>query len=144
MKVFCNRYDCQYQNEGECCAEIISIDEDGECEDYESYLDQKEWQTPYWKRMIDRNKNQMCRVKWYGQEFEFNGRKFYVDEKGDYVLVTDGATGMSVGQRRCLEERIEKIIEFAPTIEPPLEGLPIATYDQKTRTFTYESEVEGE
>ena len=144
MRVFCNRYDCKYQNKGECNAEIIRLDEDGECEAYENYLDQKEWQTPYWKRMNDEKNNRVCRVKWFGQEFEVKGRKFYADEKGDYVIVTDGATGLSCGQKCYIEERIDKIIELAATIKPPLEELPIATYDFKTRTFTYESEVQGE
>ena len=142
MKVLCNRYDCQFQNNGECCENIICLDEDGECMDYESYLEQKEWQTPYWKRMQDTKNNRICRVKYFGQEFEFRGRKFYVDERGDYAYVTDGATGMGCGMRWHLEERIDRIVEFAPKIEPPLEELPTATYDPTTRTFTYESEVE--
>lgn len=144
MKVFCNRYDCQYQNEGVCIAAIVCIDEDGECEKYESYLDKKEWQNPYWKRMIDKNNNRICRVKYYGREFELKGRKFYVDEKGECAGVTDGATGYLCGRRFCLEERIDKIIELASTITPPLEELPIATYDPDTRTFTYESESDTE
>lgn len=144
MKVFCNRYDCRYQNEGECNAEIISLDEDGECEDYESYLEQKEWQTPYWKRMRDDKNSRTCRVQYYGKQIEINGRKFYIDENSNFAIATDGETGCSCGQTLYVEERFDQIVKAAASVETPLEELPIATYDPKTRTFTYESEVEAE
>lgn len=144
MIVWCDSYECKYCEEGQCKAEVICLDEDHDCRDYESYLEEKEWQAPYWKRMLDKKNNRVCRVKYYGNEFEVKGRKFYVDYKSEYATVTDGETGLSCGSRCEIEKRIDRIIELAPTVEPPLEELPIATYDDRTRTFTYESEVEGE
>lgn len=143
MTVYCRKFDCKFCDEGTCKGEIICLDEDGECEDYESYLDQKKWQTPYWKRMRDDKNNRICRVQYYGQEFEINGRKFYVDDKSDYAIATDGATGFACGQKIYIEERFNAIVKAAASVETPLEELPIATYDPNTRTFTYESEVTG-
>ena len=144
MIVWCDCYDCMFNREGQCGSEVLYLDEDHDCRDYESYRENEKWQTPYWKRLLDKNNNRVCRVKYYGNEFEVKGRKFYVDYKGEYASVTDGETGMHCGVRCELEKRIDRIIELAPTIEPRLEDLPIATYDSNTRTFTYESEVEGE
>lgn len=144
MIVWCDSYECKYCQEGQCEAEVIYLDEDHDCRDFESYLEEKEWQTPFWKRMLDRDNNQVCRVQYYGNEFEVKGKKFYVEYKGEYTTVTDGETGLSCGSKCELEKRIDRIIELIPTIKPPLEELPIATYNTATRKFTYKSEVEGE
>ena len=144
MIVWCDSYECKYCEEGQCKAEVIYIDEDQDCREFESYLDEKEWQTPFWKRMLDRDNNRACRVQYYGNELEVKGRKFYVDYQGECSNVTDRETGLSCGSKFELEKRIDRIIELAPTIEPKLEDLPIATYNDKTRKFTYESEVDAE
>jgi hypothetical protein len=144
MIVWCDSYECKYCEEGQCKAEVIYIDEDHECRDFESYLEEKEWSIPFWKRMLDRDNDQICRVQYFGKEVEVKGRKFYVESKSEYATVTDGETGLSCGSRFELEKRIDRIIELTPTIEPKLEELPIATYDGETRKFIYESEVQGE
>lgn len=143
MIVWCDSYECKYCEEGQCKAEVIFIDEDNECRDFESYLEEKEWQTPFWKRMLDRDNNRVCRVQYYGKEFEVKDRKFYVESKSEYATVTDGETGLSVGTKCEIQKFIDKIIKLTLTIEPKLEDLPIATYNDKTRKFTFESEVQG-
>jgi hypothetical protein len=144
MIVWCDCQECKYNEEGQCIGEVICLDQDGECEDFESYLEEKEWQTPYWKRMLDRDNNRVCRVQYYGNEFEVKGRKFYVDFKGEYSSVTDGETGLACGRKSEIESRIDKISKAAQSVKPRLEELPIATYNDKTRKFTYESEGDTE
>ena len=141
MIVWCDSYECKYCEEGKCEAEVICIDEDNECRDFESYLEEKEWRTPFWKRMLDRDNNRVCRVRYYGKEFEVKDRKFYVESKSEYATVTDGETGVSVGEKCEIQKRIDKIIKLTLTIEPKLEDLPIATYNDETRKFTFKSEV---
>lgn len=144
MIVWCDCYECRYCEEGQCQAEVVYLDEMRECREFESYFDEKEWQTPFWKRLLDKNNNRIFRVRYYGKEFEVKGRKFYVENKSNYASVTDGETGLSCGSKFEIEKRINQIIKIAPTVEPHLEEIPVATYDDKTRTFTYESEVQGE
>ena len=139
MILWCDDCECKYYKDGQCVSEVVCIDECHECGSFESYREEKEWLTPFWKRMLDRDNNIVCRVQYYGNEFEVKGRKFYVEYKGDYASVTDGETGLACGQRHELEKRIDKIIELTPAVEPRLEDLPIATYNDKTRKFTYES-----
>ena len=79
MNIFCRVDDCVYMENGFCKRGDISIDEDLECEDYQSYLDTEEWKKPFWKRMQDRDNNCVCRVKYYGKEIEINGRKFFAE-----------------------------------------------------------------
>lgn len=144
MNVWCDCYECRYCEEGECKRKVISLNEGAECMDFESYREEKDWQTPFWKRMSDKENKQICRVRYYGKEFEVKGRKFYVEYKGEHSTATDGETGLSCGEKCDIEKRIDRIIKVAKTYKPSLEELPIATYDDKTRKFTYESEVQGE
>ena len=133
MTVFCQAEECKWNQDGECNRGVISLDLDNECEDFESYLDDAEWQKPYWKRMIDRTADQVYRVLFHGKEIEINGRKFFVDTKSAHALVTEETTGMGCGHRDELEGRFEKIIEAIEKSDlPPLESLPIGEYDRKT------------
>ena len=132
MTVFCQLEECKWNKNGECDRGVISLDCDGECEDFESYLDDAEWQKPYWKRMIDRETKQVYRVLFYGKEIEIKGIKFFVDVNSDYATATEEITGLNAGKRCELERRMEKIIEYIPKCNPPLETLPIGEYDKKT------------
>lgn len=138
MNIFCRVEDCRYMECGFCKRGDISIGEDFECEDYESYLDTEEWQKPFWKRMLDKDNHRICRVRYYGKEIEIKGRKFFVESKSEYAYITDATTGYSCGKRAYVDGNIDRIIERANEVKASLQELPIATYDEKTRTFTYE------
>lgn len=145
MNIFCRVDDCRYMEIGLCKRGDISINEYFECEAYESYLDTEEWKKPFWKRMLDRDNNRTCRVKYYGKEIKIKGRKFFVESRAPYARLTDAITGMACGNLLYIEDRVNMIEERARTVTPPLDELPIATYDENTRTFTYkESEKGGE
>lgn len=134
MIVFCQSEDCKFNKNGECDRGVISLDFENECEDFESYLGDAEWQKPYWKRMIDQETKQVYRVLFHGKEIELNGLKFFVDTNSDYASVTEETTGLNAGHRDQLESRIEKIIEFISKSDlPPLETLPIGEYVPETR-----------
>ena len=62
MTVYCGNDECKWNQGYECNRGVISLDYDGECEDFESYLDDAEWHKPYWKRLVDRETNQVYRV----------------------------------------------------------------------------------
>ena len=143
MNIFCRVDDCRYMERGLCRRGDISINEDYECEDYESYLDTEEWKKPFWKRMLDRDNNRTCRVEYYGKEIEVKGRKFFVESKSPSARLTDAITGMGCGNLFMLEDRVDMIEERAKTVTTPLQELPIATYDEHTRTFTYEESEKG-
>ena len=143
MNIFCRADDCRYIDCGLCNRGDISINENCECEDYESYLDTEEWKKPFWKRMLDQNNHRICRVKYYGKEIEIKGRTFFAESKSSYARLTDAITGLSSGTYDYVEERFEQIEYAARKVEPTLEELPIATYDEITRTFTYEETEKG-
>lgn len=138
MNIFCRVDDCRYQETGFCKRGNISINEDFECEEYESYLDTEEWQKPFWKRMLDKEHSRICRVKYYGKEIEFNGRKFFAESRSEYSYLTDELTGMGSGTIEFVKNNFDKVLEAASRVEIPLQELPIATYDEKTRKFNYE------
>lgn len=144
MQVMCWTDECKFALNGYCSLNELTIDEDGECGCFESYFDSPEWNTPFWKRMIDRDNNRICRVQFCGKEIEVKGRKFFVEDRSAFASVTDAKTGLRCSNLNELEDRIDKIIEIGDKVEPLLESLPIAKYDEKTRKFTYESEKGGE
>ena len=144
MNIFCAVYDCKYMEQGLCKRGDISINEDCECEDYESYLDAEEWQKPFWKRMKDHDNNCVCRVKYYGKEIEINGRKFFAESKSAYAGLTDEITGMNSGRIDQARDMFDKIVEATKKVYPPLLELPNATYDEKTRTFHSQEKGGGE
>jgi len=143
VNIFCGADDCRYIECGLCKRGDISISEDLECEDYESYLDTEEWNKPFWKRMLDKDNNRICRVEYYGKEIEIKGRKFFKESRSEYAHLTDAITGMHSGTIAFVEDNIVKIEEAAKKVEIPLEELPIATYDEHTRTFIYEKTEKG-
>lgn len=143
MHIFCRVEDCRYIELGLCKRNNISISEDLECEDYESYLDTEEWKKPFWKRMFDANNNLTCRVCYHGKEIEIKGRKFFVESRSNYALLTDAITGMSSGTIAFAEDNIARIDEEARRVDVPLGDLPIATYNVISRIFTYEEELKG-
>lgn len=137
MDVLCETTDCRYNSVGMCVAGVIIINDGCECEQYESYRDTEEWSKPFWKRMLDRDNNCTCRVQYYGKEIEIGGRQFFIESKGEYAHTTDALTGFGCGNRAFVRERIDKIIEMANKVDTPLSELPIATFDEKTRKFSY-------
>lgn len=137
MNIFCRADDCRYIENGFCKRGDISISEDCECEDYESYLDTEEWKQPFWKRMLDNDNNITCRVQYFGKEIDIEGRKFFVESRSGYAHLTDAITGYGCGTRDMAEGRIAKIIEAASKVEVPLKELPKAKYDEINRVFTY-------
>ena len=124
-----------------CGCALISLDEDGECESFEDYHNDKEWQTPFWKRMLDRERNQECRVKYIGKEIETGGRIFYIESNSYHASLTDKETGLACGDMAQLNENVDivgKITEAAKKFTSVME-LPVAEYDEKTRKFSYPS-----
>ena len=138
MNIFCRVDDCRYFENGFCKRGDISIDEDLMCEDYESYLDTEEWKKPFWKRMLDKDNNCICRVQYYGKEIEYNGRKFFAETKSEYAYLTDELTGMGSGTIEFIKNNFDKVLEAVNRVEIPLQELPVATYDEKKRVFIYE------
>ena len=145
MTVFCQAEEGKWYKDGECDRGTISLDCDNECECFESYLDDAEWQKPYWKRLINRDTKQIYRVLFHGKEIEVKGRKFYVDVNSDYAIATDGITGLGCGHICEVENRLDQIIELcSKNYIPPLETLPIGEYDEKTRKVTPKQDNETE
>lgn len=141
MTVYCQSEECRWNKNGECDRGVISLDYDNECADFESYLDDAEWQKPYWKRMSNREETQIHRVLFHGKEIEVKGIKFFVDSNSDYAMATEETTGMGCGYRCELESRIEKIIEYISKFDgPPLETLPIGELDEKRRVIPKNTE----
>lgn len=139
-RVLCWRDDCKYLSNGsECGCACISLDEDGECENFEDYHNDKEWQVPFWKRMLDRERNRECRVKYIGKEIEMGGRIFYIESNSYYAGLTDKDTGLNCGNIAQLNENVDiigKITEAAKKYTSVME-LPVAEYDNKSQKFTY-------
>ena len=145
--VYCNNSDCRYLKNGmECDRAMISLDEDGECEDFEDYRDGDEWQTPFWKRMLDPERKKEVRVQYKGKEVEVGGRIFYVDSNSYFAVLTDKETGLACRTLNELNENVDllgKIEECAKKYALVTE-LPIAEYDEKSRKFSYPEEATDE
>ena len=129
VDVFCDDTNCRWYQEG-CCGRCVINICDGECEDFEDYHDDIEWQTPYWKRMGSVGKQ--YKVKFFGKKIERDGIVFFVDTNSEYATCTEEASGLSAG---CLcdlnEELVEKIKSWLATDHPdlpPLDSLPEGAY----------------
>jgi hypothetical protein len=143
MTVYCQSEECKYFRYGECGKDSIFLNYDNECDDYESYLNEEEWQKPYWKRMRDRVTKQEYRALYYGKEIEIQGLKFFIDVNSDYAYATEATTGLSVGARCDIENRIDKIKEFlSKTDLLSLESLPIGEYDEITKKVVWKETEE--
>lgn len=141
MTVCCRSDDCRYFAEGYCTAKIISISEDNECEDYESYLDTEEWQKPFYKRCQDKETKKIFRVLYRGKEIELNGRKFFIESKSDYATVTDAVTGYGCCNRCDLEKRFYDIVKkIAECNISPLESLPLGRLYSGGRIIPWEEQ----
>lgn len=146
-EIICYADSCKYWQEGNhCSCAEIEISEDNECDSYVYYKESEEWQTPFWKVMyVDKDKNKAVRVKYFGKEIEFEGRKFFIEFKNSYTAVTDKETGLYCGELRKLSspERIKKIKEVSKNY-PPVMSLPIARIDRRTGEITPVKESEEE
>ena len=141
MRVYCEACDCVCNSEGLCDVESISLDEDCQCRDYENYRKAKEWQSPFWKRMLDKDSNnRICRVRYYGKRIEVNERVFFVESREKYAILTDEITGMSAGSFDNIQKNFDRVVEAARKVDVPLLELPIAIYDENSRIFHYEDE----
>ena len=145
--VYCNNSECKFLKNGVVCDRTnLSLNEDGECEIFEDYHNDPEWQTVFWKRMFDRERNIACRVEYVGKELEFGGRVFYVEDRQYYARLTDKETGLKVGTLADINENVDivgKIKEKAKEWSP-LMDLPIALYDEKSRKYSYPDEERSE
>lgn len=93
--------------------------------------------------MLDKDNNRICRVRYYGCEIEVNGRKFFAESRSKYAHLTDAITGMGAGQRRFIMDNFDRVVKGAMEVDVPLEHLPIAEYNEHSRTFKYK-EKDGE
>ena len=138
--IWCYRDDCKHLKDGNVCGcSYIKIDADGECEDFIDYREETEWQEVFWKRMFDRDRNQEFRVKALGKKIEVGGRIFFIESRWYYANLTDAETGLTCGNLARLNENddiVGKIKKKAEEYTPVLD-LPVATYDNKTRKFSY-------
>ena len=51
--------------------------------------------------------------------------------------MTDELTGMGSGTSEFIKNTFDKVLKAANKVEIPLEELPVATYDEQKRVFTY-------
>ena len=141
--ILCWRDDCKHLTDGSVCGcDCISIDEDGECENFADYHEEAEWREVFWKRMLDRERNQECRVKALGKKHEICGRTFFTENIGVFASVTDAETGLIVGDLDRLDENLVENVKQKAGEWSPITDLPVATYDNKTRKFSYPEESE--
>lgn len=139
MSVNCWNEECKHYEHGWCKSEHIVIGEDCNCETFEDYHKEAEWQTPFWKRMRDEETGKIARVKFYGKEIELHGRTVFVESKSAYASVTDKETGLLCGELGQIDKmRIEIINERAKCFGS-IETFPIAFRDSKTRKLIFES-----
>lgn len=142
-RVLCWRDECKYLSDGSVCScGCISIDENGECENFEDYRNDAEWRNVFWKRMFDKERKQECRVQALGKKLEIGGRAFFIESRSYHTTLTDEETGMACGSLAHLNENVDIIGKIAAKAMGfiPVLNLPIAVYDEKSRSFSYPGE----
>ena len=122
--VSCWLSECKWCENGWCNRDIITIDEDMECEDFEHF--RNEYKYEYWIACYKDGENYRKLIK-RGEKIEYKGYIFFTEDKidkyGTYRL-TDERTGYSVGEFRTLESRWEKFLEIRSTL-PDVSTYPI-------------------
>ena len=128
-RVYCYNYDCTHCDSEtcECCLGMISVEGAAYngCNDYECYLDSKEYREEFFALVGNRGKV-AGREKRYGKKIGYNGRTFYTRDKiraNDNFNVTDAKTGLLVGFDR-VKSMWDKFIEAADK-ESDIESFPV-------------------
>lgn len=129
--VYCYNYDCTHNDcdTGMCCLGMISVEGAAYngCNDYECYLDTKEYREEFYVLVGKRGKPS-GREKRYGKKIEYNGRVFYSESKlrrDNHISVTDAKTGLAVNYAYALDQW-DKFIELADK-QPDIESFPVVT-----------------
>lgn len=120
---FCD--DCKWCAEnGECNRGTITINEDYECDGFESYLEDY---TESFYQACFKDGQKYRRLATNGKKIEYNGYVFYTEDKitdsGNYLL-TEARTGIGVGKFNKLEERWGKFLLLITTY-PDISEYPI-------------------
>ena len=95
------------------------------CEDYESYLDTKEYGEEFYA-LVGKKGKPIGREKRKGKKIGYNGRVFFAQEKmcaGDRFYVTDAKTGLLV-QFYQVKNKWDKFIESANK-QANIESFPV-------------------
>lgn len=136
--VFCNNEDCIHCDDYNytCKLQSIRIGDDiyAGCEDYEGFINTKEYQTQYYKAVwaFDGNKKIAAKAISHGKRIEYNGYVFYTEGKvtnSDFYSVTDERTGCMCGQFFKLKDttRWERFVEYSKKF-PDVASLPLAIF----------------
>lgn len=136
-EVSCWNDDCLYCENNVCTKSEITLTDRG-CDDYLDYYDADEYQSIYWKRVQGKNKN-VYRVKSKGKKIVINGIDFYTESNtcnGDMqTYLTDGRTGMFVGQMKALKAKYWKTYETGTQNISDVADLPVGVYDRDKHTY---------
>ena len=122
--VSCWADECKWCEHGWCKRDEITISDDWECEDFESY--QNDYTDSFWKACSE---NGVCyrRLCNHGRKIVYNGYLFYTQDKitdsGNYFL-TEARTGIGVCNFYELEKRWDKFLERVGDY-PDVTTLPI-------------------
>lgn len=152
-RVYCYNYDCSHcdSETALCCLGMISVEGAAYngCNDYECYLDSKEYREEFYVLVGNRDDEKKCyipigREKRYGKKIEYNGRTFYTQSKiraNDEFDVTDAKTGLLVAFDK-VKKRWEEFVEKADE-QPAIESFPVTEKGADGRYHLVEEGGEG-
>ena len=132
--IYCCNTDCKHYDPKSftCTKRLVTVGEDYSygCDDYESYLDSKEYNDKYFIA-VKANDGRIAKAVRYGKKIEYNGMVFFtgsrVTEDGDFN-VTEKCTGYNAGSFSKLADRWDKLIEIIKRT-PDVESYPLAVYE---------------
>lgn len=122
--VGCWADECKWCENGWCQRGSITISDDLECEDFESYRDS--YTHSYWIACFKDGEKYRRLVK-RGVRIEYSGYVFYTEDRiteDEAYNLTEERTGVRVGQFRLLKGRWDKFVELVATF-PDVSTYPI-------------------
>lgn len=139
--VSCWADECKWCKNGWCERGSITISDDWECEDFESY--KASYTDSFWIACFKDGEKYRRLVK-KGKKIEYNGYVFFTKDKitdDELYSLTEARTGLAVGEFRRLKskDRWDKFVERAATY-PDVSTYPIKERSENEQQYNCNSQ----
>ena len=135
--IWCYNEHCIHCKNDNCIANVVEVNEDGECDTFENYLDTEEYRQKFY--IAVKTENGICaKAVKYGKKLDINGVTFYTqsppNESEEYIRITHGRTGYRCLTVSAVKAKFDLFIKRQEQVQSVHE-LPLAEYDARNREY---------
>ena len=128
--VECGRTTCKHNFCSECYEYSISIDEYGDCENFEDYRHTQEYSHKFYRAVKPDENSPMSKKADWGKKYEINGYTFFTTDNTSFpeaeavAILTESRTGANVGGLSFVKEHFEELRKGIDAHKIDVESLP--------------------